>query len=215
MGTPAEIRRRVQELLEIVGLSPEHYNRFPHEFSGGQRQRIGVAPRPRRESEADHLRRAGPRRSTVSVSAQILNLLKDLQRDFGSYLRLHRARPERGQAHLGSRARDVPRANRRAGIARRALRRAAQSTYSGALLAAVPRAIRIPRSVAPARARPLRAGRRRPRSPNRPTGRMSLPTRAVRDTIRACATSRRPSCCGARRAAPPGALPLPPRAGGR
>src|SRR5207253_3325226 len=36
-------RRRVQELLEVVGLSPEHYNRFPHEFSGGQRQRIGVA----------------------------------------------------------------------------------------------------------------------------------------------------------------------------
>jgi oligopeptide transport system ATP-binding protein len=43
IGTDAEIKRRVQELLEIVGLNPEHYNRFPHEFSGGQRQRIGVA----------------------------------------------------------------------------------------------------------------------------------------------------------------------------
>ena len=43
LGTPAERKRRVQELLEVVGLNPEHYNRFPHEFSGGQRQRIGVA----------------------------------------------------------------------------------------------------------------------------------------------------------------------------
>src|ERR671935_2614988 len=43
MGTEAEIKKRVQELLDVVGLNPEHYNRFPHEFSGGQRQRIGVA----------------------------------------------------------------------------------------------------------------------------------------------------------------------------
>src|SRR5919109_2457518 len=43
LGTPAEVKTRVQELLEVVGLNPEHYNRFPHEFSGGQRQRIGVA----------------------------------------------------------------------------------------------------------------------------------------------------------------------------
>src|SRR3954465_5118489 len=43
LGSDTEIKRRVQELLEVVGLNPEHYNRFPHEFSGGQRQRIGVA----------------------------------------------------------------------------------------------------------------------------------------------------------------------------
>src|ERR671935_95238 len=43
LGTTAEVKTRVQELLEVVGLNPEHYNRFPHEFSGGQRQRIGVA----------------------------------------------------------------------------------------------------------------------------------------------------------------------------
>src|SRR5215210_4233735 len=43
LGTQKEVKTRVQELLEVVGLNPEHYNRFPHEFSGGQRQRIGVA----------------------------------------------------------------------------------------------------------------------------------------------------------------------------
>src|SRR6266511_2698460 len=148
-------KERVRELLTVVGLNPEHGNRYAHEFSGGQRQRLGAGAEsagPGRAGLRAGRRHPGGGREPAGGAPGAP----------GPGLPVHRARPVGGPPHLGPRRRDVPRQDRGDRLARGDLRARLAPLHAGAAVGGAD-----PRPQAGAQAQADRAGRRRaePREP--------------------------------------------------